>query len=127
MSIVPRVHGFCKAMSMQRESVCYHDIQEIKSLIDNSSGNASIMYYTNTGFNNVLAQSCINCLCMAIDTTMEALMFLLIGKIRQVFPSESEDYTGHNIHQPHHNISHILFCCMYVAICVYQIMLMFIM
>ena len=43
----------------------------------------------------------------------------LVAKIRQVFPSKSEDFTGHNIHQPHHNIFTyiiVLHVCSYICI-----------
>ena len=46
-----------------------------------------------------------------------------VAKIRQVFPSESEDYTGHNIHQPHHNIFTYIIV---LHVCSYT-MLMFVM
>ena len=42
-----------------------------------------------------------------------------VAKIRQVFPSESEDHAGHNIHQPHHNIFTyiiVLHVCSYICI-----------
>ena len=42
-----------------------------------------------------------------------------VAKIRQVFPSESEDYTSYNIHQLHHNIFTyiiVLRACSYIRI-----------
>ena len=54
--------GCCKAMSTQREFVCYHDIKEIKSLIEDSHLEMRPSCITqHADFSNVFVQGCINC------------------------------------------------------------------
>ena len=56
------VYGCCKPMSTQRESICCHDIEETKSLIDDSHIEMLPSYITqHADFSNV-------CLCRAVLT-----------------------------------------------------------
>ena len=55
--------GCFKAMSTQRESVCCHDIEEMKSMIVFSHLEMCLSCITqHADFNNVFVQRCINCI-----------------------------------------------------------------
>ena len=68
MGIGAHVIGCCKAMSTQRESVCCHDFEEIKTLIEDSHLEMRLSCITQHA--DLFVQSCINCIFAWLSTPL---------------------------------------------------------